>query len=112
MPVAQLTDPEEAAFVARCEGLPPVEWPPAPPMRLWAALDERTPQGRKGLNMVLLSVENQTLKRGRHYSDYNYWISRIYEWSDAAYEHRQRLALVIQADRRREREEYHRSKQG
>lgn len=110
MPVAQLTDPDEAEFIARCEGLPPVEWPPAPPMRLWAALDERTVQGRKGLNMLLLSVENQGLKKGHRGKAQAYWLDRIYEWSDAAYEHRQRLALVIQADRRREREEYHRSK--
>jgi hypothetical protein len=112
MPVAQLTDPDEAAFVARCEGLPPVEWPPAPPMRLWAALDERTPQGRKGLNVLLYSVKHQGLKSGHGAKARAYWLSRINEWQAAAAEHQQRLSLMILMDRRREREEHHRSKQG
>lgn len=97
MPVAQLTDPDEAEFIARCEGLPPVAWPPAPPMRLWAALDERTVQGRKGLRVLLNAVANHR-PRGNAY-----WIERTYEWSDAADEHLRRLQPVFDADWKRER---------
>jgi hypothetical protein len=101
MPVAQLTDPEQAAFISRCEGLPPVEWPPAPPMRLWAALDERTPQGRKGLRVLLNVIANQPPTDD----------ACSYEWADEAYDHLRRLQPLFDADWKRERAAL-RSKQG
>lgn len=105
MPVAQFTDPDEAEFMARCEALPLVEWPPAPPMRLWAALDERTPQGRKGMRVLLNAVANQR-PRGN-----SYWIERVYEWSDGADARLRQLQPVFDADWKIEREAL-RSKRG
>ena len=105
MPVAQLTDPDEAAFISRCEGLPPVEWPPAPPMRLWASLDERTPQGRQGLRVLLSAISNQPPKGNA------YWIERSYEWADEAYNHLRRLQPLLDADWKNKRAAL-RSKQG
>lgn len=92
---------DDAALMTRADNLPPVEWPPAPPRRLWDALDERTPEGRKGLNVLLLSVKHQRLKGSHPWEQRMAWLARMDEWSEAAAEHQQRVWLLIQLDERR-----------
>lgn len=92
---------DDAALITRADSLPPVEWPPAPPRRLWDALDERTPEGRKGLNVLLVSVKHQRLKGLHSWQQRMYWLARIDEWYEAAAEHQERVAELIKLDERR-----------